>query len=73
MTIIVPFAAGGPTDKVARDLAEALRKPLDGQPIVIENVRGAGGTLGATKLAKATNDGYALPLHHNGISTAPAL
>src|SRR5262245_19723282 len=48
VTIVVPFAAGGPTDKVARDLAEALRKPLGGQAIVIENVGGAGGTLGAT-------------------------
>jgi tripartite-type tricarboxylate transporter receptor subunit TctC len=73
VTIIVPFTAGGPTDKVARDLAEALRKPLGGQPIIIENVGGAGGTLGATKVAKATNDGYTLLLHHIGISTAPAL
>ena len=44
ITIVVPFAAGGPTDKVARDLAEALRKPL-GATLVIENVGGAGGTL----------------------------
>ena len=47
ITIVVPFAAGGPTDKVARDLAEALRKPLNNQSIIIENVGGAGGTLGA--------------------------
>ena len=47
ITIIVPFAAGGPTDKVARDLAEALRKPMGGT-LVIENVGGAGGALGAT-------------------------
>ena len=73
VTIVVPFAAGGPTDKVARDLAEALRKPLGGQPIVIENVGGAGGTLGATKVAKAPADGYTLLLHHIGMSTAPAL
>jgi tripartite-type tricarboxylate transporter receptor subunit TctC len=73
VTIVVPFAAGGPTDKVARDLAEALRKPLGGQPIIIENVGGAGGTLGAAKVAKAANDGYTLLLHHIGISTAPAL
>ncbi len=73
VTIVVPFAAGGPTDKVARDLAEALRKPLGGQPIVIENVAGAGGTLGAAKVAHASNDGYTLLLHHIGISTAPAL
>ncbi len=73
VTIVVPFAAGGPTDKVARDLAEALRKPLGGQPIIIENVGGAGGTLGAAKVAKATNDGYTLLLHHIGMSTSPAL
>ena len=73
ITIVVPFAAGGPTDKVARDLAEAMRKPLGGQVIIIENVGGAGGTLGATKVAKAPNDGYTLLLAHAGISTAPAL
>ncbi len=73
ITIVVPFAAGGPTDKVARDLAEALRKPLGGQSIIIENVGGAGGTLGATKVARASNDGYTLLLHHIGMSTSPAL
>ncbi len=73
ITIVVPFAAGGPTDKVARDLAEALRKPLNNQTIVIENVGGAGGTLGATKVARAANDGYTLLLHHIGMATAPAL
>jgi tripartite-type tricarboxylate transporter receptor subunit TctC len=72
VTIVVPFAAGGPTDKVARDLAEALRKPLGGT-IVIENVGGAGGTLGATKVAKSAPDGYTLLLHHIGIATAPSL
>ena len=73
ITIVVPFTAGGPTDKVARDLAEAMRKPLGGQSIIIENVGGAGGTLGAGKVAKAGNDGYTLLLHHIGMSTAPAL
>jgi len=73
VTIVVPFSAGGPTDKVARDLAEALRKPLGGQVVIIENVGGAGGTLGATKVAKAANDGYTLLLAHAGLSTAPAL
>jgi len=73
VTIVVPFAAGGPTDKVARDLAEAMRKPLGGQTIIIENVGGAGGTLGAGKVAKASNDGYTLLLHHIGMSTSPAL
>ena len=73
VTIVVPFAAGGPTDKVARDLAEAMRKPLGNATIIIENTGGAGGTLGATKVAKAAPDGYTLLLAHAGISTAPAL
>jgi tripartite-type tricarboxylate transporter receptor subunit TctC len=73
ITLVVPFAAGGPTDKVARDLAEVLRKNLNNQTVVIENVGGAGGTLGATKVAKSSPDGYTLLLHHIGIATAPAL
>ena len=73
ITIVVPFAAGGPTDKVARDFAEALRKPLNGATVVIENVGGAGGTLGANKVAKAAPDGYTLLLHHIGMATSPAL
>ena len=73
VTIVVPFAAGGPTDKVARDLAEVLRKGLNNQTVVIENVGGAGGTLGAAKVAKAAPDGYTLLLHHIGMATAPAL
>lgn len=72
VTIVVPFTAGGPTDKVARDLAEALRKPL-GANLIIENVGGAGGTLGATRVAKAAPDGYTLLLHHIGMATSPAL
>ncbi|NML13488.1 tripartite tricarboxylate transporter substrate-binding protein [Azohydromonas caseinilytica] len=72
VTIIVPFSAGGPTDKVARDLAEALRGPLK-STIVIENVAGAGGTLGAAKVAKAAPDGHTLLLHHIGMATSPAL
>ena len=73
VTIVVPFAAGGPTDKVARDLAEVLRKGLNNQSVIIENVGGAGGTLGAAKVAKASPDGYTLLLHHIGMATAPAL
>jgi tripartite-type tricarboxylate transporter receptor subunit TctC len=73
VTLIVPFAAGGPTDKVARDLAEVLRKGLNNQTVIIENVGGAGGTLGAAKVAKANPDGYTLLLHHIGMATAPAL
>jgi tripartite-type tricarboxylate transporter receptor subunit TctC len=73
ITIVVPFAAGGPTDKVARDFAEALRKPLNGATIVVENVGGAGGTLGANKVAKAAPDGHTLLLYHIGMATSPAL
>ena len=73
ITIIVPVAAGGPTDKVARDLAEVLRKGLNNQTVVIENVGGAGGTLGAAKAAKAAPDGYTFLLHHIGMATSPAL
>ena len=73
VTIVVPFAAGGPTDKVARDLAEALRKNVPNSTFVIENVGGAGGTLGAAKVAKASADGYTYLLHHIGMATSPAL
>ncbi len=72
VTLVVPFTAGGPTDKVARDLAEALRKPLNAT-LVVENIGGAGGTLGANKVAKAAPDGYTLLLHHIGMATSPAL
>jgi tripartite-type tricarboxylate transporter receptor subunit TctC len=73
ITVIVPFAAGGPTDRVARDLAEALRKPLGGGTIVIENAGGAGGSIGAAKVARAPNDGYTLMVHHIGMATMPGL
>ena len=73
ITMVVPFAAGGPTDKVARDLAEVLRKGLNNQTVIIENVGGAGGTLGAGKVAKAAPDGYTLLLHHIGMATSPGL
>ena len=72
VTIVVPFTAGGPTDKVARDLGDVLRKQLN-QPVIIENVGGAGGTLGAAKVAKAAPDGYTVLLHHIGMATSPAL
>ena len=72
VTLVVPFAAGGPTDKIARDLAEALRKPL-GQVVVVDNTGGAGGTLGTAKVLRANPDGYTLLLHHIGLATAPAL
>jgi tripartite-type tricarboxylate transporter receptor subunit TctC len=73
VTIVVPFAAGGPTDKVARDFAEAVRKPLGGQAVVIDNLAGAGGTLGAAKVARATPDGYTLLITHINMATSPAL
>jgi tripartite-type tricarboxylate transporter receptor subunit TctC len=72
ITIVVPFAAGGPTDKVARDLGVALGASLK-QTVIIENVGGAGGTLGAGKVAKAAPDGYTLLLHHIGMATSPGL
>ena len=73
VTIVVPFAAGGPTDRVARDLAEAMRKPLGDATIVIENVAGAGSTIGTAKVARANPDGYTLLVNHIGMSTMPSL
>ena len=72
ITIIVPFAAGGPTDTVTRLVAESMSKTL-GQQIVVENVGGAGGTLGAARAAKAEPDGYTLLLHHIGMATSATL
>jgi len=73
ITIVVPFSAGGPTDRVARDLAEAMRKPLGGVNIVVDNSAGAGGSIGANKVAKANADGHTLLLHHIGMATMPTL
>ena len=74
ITFVVPFAAGGPTDRVARDLAEAMRKSMgNGANFVVENVNGAGGTIGAAKVAKAAPDGHTLLLHHIGMAAAPGL
>jgi len=73
ISIVVPFAAGGPTDRVARDLAEAMRKPLGGISIVIENAAGAGSSIGSNKVAKANPDGYTLLLTHIGMATMPTL
>ena len=73
ITIVVPFTAGGPTDRVARDLAEAMRKPLGASSILVDNAAGAGGTIGANKVAKASPDGYTILLHHIGMATQPGL
>ena len=72
VTLVVPFAAGGPTDVVARALGQAMGRNL-GQTVVVENKLGAGGTLAAGYVAKAAPDGYTLFIHHNGMATAPAL
>lgn len=72
ITIVVPFTAGGPTDTVARLTAQPMGNALKGQ-IIVENVGGAGGTIGANRVARATPDGYTLFLHHIGHSTAPSL
>jgi tripartite-type tricarboxylate transporter receptor subunit TctC len=72
ITIVVPFAAGGPTDTVTRLVAEAMSKDL-GQQILVENVGGAGGTLGAKRVADAEPDGYTLLLHHIGMATSDTL
>lgn len=72
VTLVVPFAAGGPTDVVARAVGQAMTRTLN-QTVVIENKLGAGGTLAAAHVAKSAPDGYTLLIHHNGMSTAPAL
>jgi len=72
ITVIVPFTAGGPTDTVARLLGVPMSKALNTQ-VIVENVGGAGGTIGANRVAKSAPDGYTIFLHHIGQSTAPAL
>ncbi len=73
ITLVVPFAAGGPTDLVARQLAEAMRKPLGGATIVVENAAGAGGTIGAAKVARAEPDGHTLLVWHIGMAATAGL
>src|SRR5258707_8942312 len=72
VTLVVPFAAGGPTDVVARTLGAAMSKSL-GQTVVVENKLGAGGTIAANYVAKAQPDGYTILIHHNGMATATGL
>ena len=70
ITMVVPFSAGGPGDVIARLLGTSMSATLK-QPIVIENVVGAGGTIGTNRVAKAAPDGYTLLLMHVGQATAP--
>jgi len=72
ITMIIPFAAGGPTDTVGRLIGRAMGESLKAQ-IIIENVAGAGGTIAAARVARSAPDGYTIFLHHIGQSTAPAL
>jgi tripartite-type tricarboxylate transporter receptor subunit TctC len=73
ITIVVPFSAGGPTDRLARDIAEGLRKPLGGASIVVENMVGAGGAIATQKVAKAAPDGHTILINHIGMATMPTL
>src|SRR5687768_7949631 len=70
--VVVPFAAGGPTDTLGRHLAQIMSKSLK-QQVLIDNTVGAGGTIAVGKVARAKPDGYMILLHHIGMSTAPAL
>jgi tripartite-type tricarboxylate transporter receptor subunit TctC len=72
VALVVPFAAGGPTDVLARTMAAAMTKHL-GQSVVVENTVGAGGTIGANRVAKASPDGYTVFIHHNGMATSVGL
>src|SRR5262245_39359083 len=72
VTVIVVFAAGGPSDTLARLLSEHVGRQF-GQQLVVENVAGAGGTTGTDRAAHATPDGYTILAHHSGLTAAPAL
>ena len=72
LTLVVPFAAGGPTDKLARELAASFGRAIGGS-VVVENVGGAGGTLGVARVARARPDGHTLLLYHIGMATSPSL
>jgi len=65
ITIVVPYSAGGPTDTIARIMAERMRGPL-GQTVVVENTTGAGGTIGVGRVARAAPDGYTISIGHWG-------
>jgi tripartite-type tricarboxylate transporter receptor subunit TctC len=72
INMLVPFAAGGPTDTVARVIAQAMSKPL-GQTVVVENRPSAGGILAPEQVKNAKPDGYQILIHHIGMATTPAL
>src|SRR5688572_20495449 len=72
ITLIVPAAAGGPTDTVSRLIAESMSRTL-GQTVLVENLGGAGGTLAMARVAKAAPDGYTVAVWHIAQATAPAL
>ena len=72
VALVVPFAAGGPTDVVARMISGPMGKSL-GTTMVVENTVGAGGTIASQRVAKANPDGYMVLIHHMGMATAPAL
>ncbi len=72
ITMVIPFAAGGPTDTVGRLIAESMTRTL-GQTVVVENVAGAGGTRGPAQVAKAAPDGYTILVHHIGMATTATL
>lgn len=72
IVMVIPFAAGGPTDTVGRHIAQLMTKVLK-QQVIVENTAGAGGTVASNKVAKSRPDGYTILLHHIGMSTAPAL
>jgi tripartite-type tricarboxylate transporter receptor subunit TctC len=72
VTMVIPFAAGGPTDTIARILGQSMAKSLK-QTVIVENATGAGGTLAAGKVMRAAPDGYTILLHHNGMATSPAM
>ena len=72
ITMIIPFAAGGPTDTLGRNLAVAWGRQLK-QTVIIENLSSAGGIVAVSRVARASPDGYTLLLHHIGMSTMPAL
>ena len=69
ITVVVPFAAGGPTDILGRIVAQAI-SPMLGQQVVVEDTTGAGGTIGATKVARAAPDGYTMVMGNLGTHAA---